>query len=203
MKGLLLKDLINLGKQTRAIAIILFFYLVFAFFSEDSTMYGGIVSIMLVMMVITSMAYDERSKWDRYALTMPVSRDQLVLSKYLLGLILSGIGLVVNLILLNLTSAMPFGEVMVLAFALFGVGMFILAVLLPLMYHFGVERGRMLMILVLFMPTAAILILSRSGISPPGEAVLQALPYVLPVVLVLSTALSILLSLRIYRRKEM
>ena len=203
MKGLLLKDMINMGKQTRSLLIIFFFYLVFAFFSEDRTIFGGIISIMMVMMVITSLAYDERAKWDRYALTMPLSRSQMVLSKYLLGLIFSAFAMLVNIALLSLFSPTPFGEVLILAFTFFGIGMFILAVLLPLMYHFGVEKGRMLMILVLFLPTAAILALSRAGINPPGEDLMQALPYILPGVVVLTVGLSILLSLRIYRGKEM
>ena len=80
MKGLLLKDLVNLGKQARSLLLILVFYFVFALFGEDRTIFGGIISILMFMMVITSLAYDERAKWDRYALTMPVSRSLMVLS---------------------------------------------------------------------------------------------------------------------------
>ena len=97
MKGLLLKDLYNLEKQARSLLLIFVFYLVFSLIGENSNMFGGVVSIMMVMLVITSLAYDERSRWDRYALTMPVSRKEMVLSKYLLGLILLTFALLINI----------------------------------------------------------------------------------------------------------
>ena len=85
---------------------------------------------MMVMLVITSLAYDERSRWDRYALTMPVSRKEMVLSKYLLGLILLTFALLINMIFLILFGSSPLGEAWLLALSLFGIGL-ILAVHSP------------------------------------------------------------------------
>ena len=41
--------------------------------------------MMAVMMPLTSIAYDERCKWDRYAAMLPYRIGQLVWSKYLLS----------------------------------------------------------------------------------------------------------------------
>ena len=137
-------------------------------------MFGGVVFIMMVMLVITSLAYDERSRWDRYALTMPVSRQEMVLSKYLLGLILLTFALFINIIFLILLNPSPLGEVLILTLSLFGIGLISLSILLPLMYKYGVENGRLLLILVLFVPMAAVLMITRMGLAPPGETFIQA-----------------------------
>ena len=38
------------------------------------------------MIPVTLLAYDERSHWDQYALTLPVSRKEIVTGKYLIGI---------------------------------------------------------------------------------------------------------------------
>ena len=203
MKGLLLKDLYNLEKQARSLLLIFGFYLVFSLIGENSNMFGGVVSILMVMLVITSLAYDERSRWDRYALTMPVSRKEMVLSKYLLGLILLTFALLFNIAFLIIFGSSPPGEAWLLSLSLFGIGLIFLSILLPLMYKYGVENGRLLLILVLFVPTAAVLVITRMGLKPPGEAFIQALPIIILGIMVLVVLISISLSLRIYKQKEM
>jgi ABC-2 type transport system permease protein len=203
VKGLLLKELYNLEKQARSLLLVFAFYLFFSLIGETGNMFGGVVFIMMVMLVITSLAYDERCRWDRYALTMPVSRKEIVLSKYLLGLILLTFALLMNILFLVLFGSSPLGDVFILTLSLFGIGLISLSILLPLMYKYGVENGRLLLILVLFVPMAAVLMISRMGLAPPGEAFMQALPIIILVIMVLVVLLSILVSLRIYQNKDM
>jgi ABC-2 type transport system permease protein len=204
MKGLLFKELYNLEKQARSLLLVFAFYLFFSLIGETGNMFGGVVFIMMVMLVITSLAYDERSRWDRYALTMPVSRKEIVLSKYLLGLILLTFALLINIIFLILFGSSPLGEVFILTLSLFGIGLVSLSIILPLMYKYGVENGRLLLILVLFVPMAAVLLIVRMGLlAPPGETFIRALPIIIPGILVLVVSLSILVSLRIYQHKDM
>lgn len=85
MKGLLLKDILTLYKQTK---IILLLMVVFACIpglptSAFAVFYGA-------MMPITALAYDERSKWDELAAMMPYTAKAIVGSKYALGLLLIG-----------------------------------------------------------------------------------------------------------------
>ena len=60
-----------------------------------------------------------------------------------------------------------------------------------------------MLILVLFVPTAAVLVITRMGLAPPGETFIQALPIIILGIMVLVVLLSILVSLRIYQHKEM
>ncbi len=94
MKGLILKDLLNLRKQARIILLFVGFYFVLGMINQSGDSFGGVVALLFAMLAVTAMAYDERAGWDKYALTMPVSRRDLVVSKYLLGVLLSLAGLV-------------------------------------------------------------------------------------------------------------
>ena len=49
------------------------------------------------MLILTSMGYDEAAGFDKYALTLPVNREDLVRTKYLLLLLLLAAGFVVGM----------------------------------------------------------------------------------------------------------
>ena len=87
MKGLLLKDIINLKQQGKIYIFIIAIWFAIAITSRDGNFFGGVMTMFTVLVPISAAAYDDKAKWDRYALTMPISRWDLVLSKYLLALI--------------------------------------------------------------------------------------------------------------------
>ncbi|MEG1783233.1 MAG: ABC-2 transporter permease, partial [Oscillospiraceae bacterium] len=98
MKGLILKDLYVLSKTFKVYGVLLLFYGVFGLTTGQPNFMMGMVCVLLAMLPITSLAYDERAKWDKYALTMPINKNDIVLSKYALGLLLSLIGAVISLV---------------------------------------------------------------------------------------------------------
>ncbi len=202
MKGLILKDFMNLKRQYKVMLVMLVFYIVLSLSSNDSSMFSGIISVLIVMLTVTTTSYDEQSKWDRYALTMPVSRSDLVIGKYILGLILSVAAFIVNVIFQITTGSGTIQYVLTVSAALFGAGLFLLCIILPIMFRFGVEKGRLLMMLVLFVPTGAIVLLSNMGITIPGGAFIEQLPYYCVLLLVLVAAASVRISLMIYKKKE-
>ena len=81
MKGLILKDLLVLRQQSRVYLFMVLMFAAFAFLNKDPSFAGGMAAIVAVMLPITALSYDERSGWDRMALSMPVGRRELVLSK--------------------------------------------------------------------------------------------------------------------------
>ena len=85
MAGLLLKDCYNLKSQLKMLGLFLILFLVLAISMKNSGFFAGIAMMLAVMMPVTALAYDERAKWDQFAVTMPVTRTQIVGSKYLLG----------------------------------------------------------------------------------------------------------------------
>ena len=202
MKGLILKDLLNLRKQARIILLFVGFYFVLGIINQNGDSFGGVVALLFAMLAVTALAYDERAGWDKYALTMPVSRNDLVISKYLLGVLLSFVGFLLNLFFQLVFVKAALLDGLLVSLALFGVGLFFLALMLPINFKWGVEKGRILMMVVLFGPTILITLLPRMGVPMPGEAFLQFATYVLPVASIALFAVSVWISLRIYRKKE-
>lgn len=203
MRGLLIKDFINLKAQSRVMLVVFAFYVIMGIVGGNREMFSFVMIFLMIMLPITAMAYDERSKWDKYALTMPVSRQDLVISKYLLGLILAGTAFLLNIVLQLLAGAESIGEVLPLSLGILGFALLVMAILLPLNFKFGVEKGRLLMMMVLFLPAAVIMILAKAGSIPPIPDNLDALAIYAGIGVVMVFLISITISLRIMSRKEM
>lgn len=203
MKGLLLKDLLSLKKQGKFLGLLFVFYLVMALNSDNPYLFLSIVSIMTVMLTMTSMAYDERSHWERYALTMPLARNTIVFSKYILALILVIGADFLSFLLLMLMKKTDFIESILYTFAMMGASLIFISLILPILFRYGVEKGRLLMMAILFTPTIIIVLGSRMGLTLPE------LPQVKPlfVGILLSGAIlmivlsSLAISIKIYQRK--
>lgn len=201
MKGLLLKDLSTLKQQARIYLLILVLWAFIGITNDSVSFFSGMLIILCTMLPFTALAYDEKVNWNRYALCMPISRDMLVYSKYLLAFLcqLAGaaLALLLSLVGSSLTQTLPIvGLTLCIA-------LLMTAVIMPLMLHFGAEKGRTLMMLCFLLPTVAIFLLDKLGITLPDVALLEKLIWLLPVVVIAALVVSILCALRSYRHKEM
>lgn len=203
MSALLLKDFYVMWKQTRVllILILVFSCLPGAFYPTFAVVYAAILPY-------TAMAYDERSKWGQLAAMLPYADRNIVLSKYLFGYlsiaVTAGISMVIQsaLTLIWTQAADNLSPLSTIPLAM-GMGVCVLALTLPLMFRFGVEKGRLVMFLLIFLVcggTGAITSIT-SDIPDGGSYLALALPGVAVAAIVL-TAISIPLSLRMYRRKR-
>ncbi len=202
MRALILKDFYVVGKQARA-----FFLLLLVFTCLPGSFYNTFAIFYATMLPYTVMAYDERSKWDHLAPLLPYSPGEIVGSKYVLGylscLAAAALSLILRLALGSFLHQMPAQLVASTAAAL-GTGFCILAITLPLMFRFGVERGRLVMffMIVLVCASAGVLgtIFFSAGELPPSSSL--ALPSALLLLGGLAVSiLSIPLSIGIYRRR--
>ncbi|HBT91403.1 MAG TPA: hypothetical protein DEB16_06120, partial [Ruminococcaceae bacterium] len=89
MKGLLFKDFLLIRRQGKTLLYLLVFYVIFFFVlarssdkPADSGTVAGVVSTIAVILeyvlILNTLAYDENSKWNRYALSLPVGRNGIV-----------------------------------------------------------------------------------------------------------------------------
>lgn len=202
MTGLILKDFLNLKRHLKIYLILITFYLILGIANKDFAMFGSMITVFAAIMPITSMAYDEKNNWDRYALTMPISRKDLVLSRYVFGAIFLLIAFVITLVLNLMLGSGTFFEDILANLEILALGIIIMAVIFPAIFKLGVEKGRVFMMLVLFTPAIAMVLLSKIGFTlSDGESV-KALLYFLPVIAVAAFALSILISISVYGKKE-
>lgn len=198
MKGLLLKDLKTLGAQAKVLFLLLAFYLVFSVAQRNYSMLSVMVSVFGAILPITALAYDERGKWERYALTMPISRRDLVLSKYLLGLLLLGGGFLLSVACQLLGGAGVLSAV-VSALQSLSIGALMLSVTLLASFRFGVEKGRFVMMLAVFLPSAVVLSVGRLA---SAALWVERLLNLLPVIAAAALLLSAMMAVRIYAKRE-
>ncbi|MDD2483961.1 MAG: ABC-2 transporter permease [Eubacteriales bacterium] len=204
MKGLLIKDLINLKKQGMIIGVLIVFYAVLGFWTHDSSMMGAVMAVLAAMMPITSMAYDEKAKWDKYALSMPVSRRDIVLGKYLLGILFSAVVFIVNIAFnLIVNNGESLKEIALLSGALSGLALVYMALVMPVLFRFGVEKGRLLMMMLLFGATGLIVYFSTNSESLPSAQTLNLAAKLSPSIVIAVLLTSFLLSSKIYEKREL
>lgn len=147
MKALIYKDLLVLWNYCRRYLLICIFFLVGSVFIADYDFLQMYPLILIGTLVSTTIAYDERDKWDIFALSLPFTRKQIVTAKYLLGLVLQSIVFLLTAIChwLQLTLA----DSLVWDSFLIDVGLMVIlatgapSFMLPFVFKNGSEKGRM------------------------------------------------------------
>lgn len=143
MKGLLLKDFYTLIGQMKIFLLMIAIFTLVPNFSMS-----GFAIVYAAMLPITALAYDERSKWTHLAAMMPYTPTELVVSKYILGYAMVAGAFALSLIaqaVMGLIKGAPIGGMDVfVVFVTANIALLIQAANLPLIFHFGVEKGRML-----------------------------------------------------------
>ena len=212
MGGLLAKEYYTLRRYFKQYIILFIFFGVLSIYIMESVIYfQAMVTMSMSMLVFTGRSFDMAAGWDKFVLTMPVSRKDGVLSKYVCCLIYALASLLVSTVfVVRLGSIHPMSDndlylFLGTALVLFCIICVIYAVLLPMIFKFGVERTRILMMAVIFIPVFAIV----AGIQYLPETVIAFMVQNVNLMVALAVALSILLyigsyfmSLGIFSKKE-
>lgn len=194
MKALLLKDFYVIWKQMR-----IFLVVVLLLSLVNSTFNCVFVVVWCSMLPYTAMAYDGQSRWDQLAAMMPYSKRDVVLSKYVLGWLCMVAAGVLCLVMQTVVGRFFSGDatgggILLMSLCL---GAISLAVTLPAILRFGVERGRMIFMVVIFgMAIGAGAILDATDLPIRLPLPLEAL---LPIAAAAATAVSIPLSMKLYK----
>ena len=216
MKGLILKDLYNISHNAKSMLFILLFFAVVFLPSSGIQGYVYTCALLCSMMIVTTFSFDERSNWTPYALVMPVSRNDLVASKYIVLFLFSSIGVLFGLIFGTIggfihrtmgivpetLSEMPLSMAALTALAfstVFG------SISIPLTLKFGAEKGRILVFASIFIPVAicyiAYRLLAALGIAMT-DSLLAALLYASPAIALIWNYLMFKISCSIFSKKE-
>lgn len=202
MTGLILKDLISLQKQYKSIGLVLLFYAVFVVLIGEITILSALLVLLCTVLPVNVFAYDEKAKWDKFALTTTVSRYDMVLSKYILAIFFITFGLIFSVIVQGIIAPGKWQEALTVSLGTAGAGIVMISILFPLLFKFGSEKGRLILMLILFFPVILMLLLEKLGFKEPNGDWIQWLPYIAPVIIIVLFIISILVSLNIYNKKE-
>lgn len=160
MKGLLIKDFLTIRKKYGIPRLIMDVAIIAALMVVLGGTGAIYISFLLIPMEVASMVMslttcDEQWKWSKYAISLPVSKTQIVQSRYAFALIISLVGLVVAFIVNSISflcfPEYKFGFYVFLSVVSFGVILLFLSFMLPSNYSLGVNAGFAAMIIMVIL----------------------------------------------------
>lgn len=207
MGGMLTKEIISVGSNRRILScdaagavLVLASAATMANGSSSSSQiaaYVGMLAGILAAGVTWNGAVaDDKSKWDTYARSLPVSAAQIVGARYLSMLLLSAAGAVLGIAVDFIVTGgrADASSLLLLCGVAFAVPILTCALVLPLLYRFGYQKNLILLVCVW-----AVLIPISHRLT---EAQFLFLLKLSPAILLAVLAVSFLLSCWIYRRRE-
>ena len=215
MRGLLEKDFRLLKGQKNFFLIILLITVLLSLNSENNFAVTYLTFIA-GFLTISSFGYDDNGNCMPFLLTLPVSRTLYVKSKYVLGFLLTLIGwmagMVISMVTAFLHKAPPTADAMLFQFAWVFLWMIMLSFVLPMLFKFGAEKGRMatLAMMLVFMAIVFVFTKLAETLGMDVDACLEALAGLQIVVLVAGMAvvalimvlISYSISAKIVQKKE-
>ncbi|MGN1143949.1 MAG: ABC-2 transporter permease, partial [Anaerovoracaceae bacterium] len=109
-------------------------------------------AVYATVMVISNLAMDENSQWEIFALTMPVTRRQLVLAKYIVAIFYALLGIVVGTVATLVIRLFGFSagdatlwELLQISLIGIVIAAIFIALLLPVDFKYGVQKGRLVL----------------------------------------------------------
>ena len=166
IKGLLKKDLYNLATYKVSLIIIILFCGIAIIGTEAITIAPAIICGIVGMISLSTFSYDEISKSNRYILTLPANKKELVREKYILALgatVLGGVfGILLTVVVVNIMNYLRPENIINLDYqtliistmgGIFAIS-FLQAIQIPSMYKWGAEKGRIQMFILVLIIVA-------------------------------------------------
>ena len=149
MRGLFEKD-IRLVLQKKAFLFLIMIIAVALSFSMDDSFAVSYVTMIGMVLAITTLSYDEYDNGMPFLMTLPVSRKGYAAEKQIFSyLILTGcwiLGMLLQLGCFAIQDKMPEPLAFIESSLLYlGIFVILLAILIPLELHFGMEKSRIAM----------------------------------------------------------
>lgn len=171
IKGLIKKDLYNLSSYKTSLIIVIIFCGIAIIGTGNINLGPIIICTIIGMISLSTFSYDEISKSNKYILTLPTNRKEIIKAKYILAIgstILGGIlGIILTIIIANIMNYVRPENLIDLNYeslitttigGMFGISL-IQAIQIPSIYKWGAEKGRVQMFILVF-----ILILLVAGV---------------------------------------
>ena len=168
MKGLLIKDFKLLTGQKQFVTSVLIVMTVFLMTSNNLSFVISYITVMMGMLTLTTISYDEHENGMGYLFTLPVSRKGYVREKYLFGIMTTLPVLAVVSAIAFLVSGIRHIDFTVEEWgdAIMGSMLIVtmmLSLLIPIELKFGAERSRIAMTLVFGGAFAVVYIVAKAS----------------------------------------
>ena len=163
IKGLIKKDLLNLASYKSTLIIVIICVCIVGSMSQSAINYIPIMmTTMIGMIALSTFSYDEIAKSDKYILSLPTNKKEVVLEKYILVIACIFIGAILGFtitpIIINSINYFNQGNNIDIDYNLllktkvggiFGISV-VSSIQIPSIYKWGAERGRIQMFILVF-----------------------------------------------------
>ena len=221
MKGLLLKDFYTIWKAGRIfITLYIFIAAVSGMNLQNGWSYMGFWMVMMDAQTLSTFSYDHSCNWNRFALTMPVTRKDVVQSKFLLQLLIVFGSMLAYLVLAALVSLVlrtfevkAFCNMLLAAWLVFWVVLLMGSVSTLLLFRFPPEYVRLISILVYVIPACVFMgagsifvqeIADNPAVLPAAfSAMLLPAAIAIPILSLVVSGLCYFFSCRVFQKKDL
>ena len=222
IKGLLKKDLYNLASYKASLIIIVLFCEI-VIVGTEAINWGSIIICTIVgMIALSTFSYDEIAKSNKYILTLPTNRKEIVKEKFILAIgatILGGIlGLLLTIIVANVMNYIRPENMININYeslitttigGMFGISL-IQAIQIPSIFKWGAEKGRIQMFILLFIiiviAAGAGFLIMKANLNINMEMLENFINQfgllLLVALMIVMYSISYVISYRIYKNKE-
>ena len=151
MKGLLIKDLKILAKQKKFLVFVLLLMVLISFSMEDVSFSATYTVLILSMLTLTTISYDEMNGGMLFLLSLPANRKTYVKEKYVFAILNLVVAAIFAFVFGYVASIVKHANVDLgdfvtnILIVMFAMGM-ALALAIPVDLKYGAEKGRMLVI---------------------------------------------------------
>ena len=210
MKGLVLKDIYNISHNAKSLFFTLVFISICLLPSAGGNGFVVTTTIIFSMMTLTTFSFDERSKWEKYALIMPVTRRDYVKAKFVVNFIFSLAGTVIGSVIGIISEIVKgtFDPATLLACCGAGLCLGVLygSLFIPLIIKWGTEQARMVSVVAVAVPSLLIYglyMLLKVGLGVVfTDGLFIGLLVATPVVVGLISYCSYLISVKLFMMQE-
>ncbi|KQO11036.1 ABC-2 transporter permease [Paenibacillus sp. Leaf72] len=208
MKGLIIKDLLVLKSKVKIIPFILLCILaILAIYLLGST---GVIALNVFIpiyfcaLAIPVFQEDEKAGWHTFVAASPLSKKQIVGSRYIVSFsiittVLLGL-LLFNVLYYFLFSDLSFSVHILTLFAALSIGSIYLSLLIPSIYYNGTNGSSIVMLIVILSSSGGAFLINSGKLSLEALVMMNPLLLVccLLLGLILILSLSLFISMRIF-----
>lgn len=199
----------NLSSIIKTILIVIIVWIGIAMINQAFfNIIFGMGTYLLLMQV---MSYEDTYGIDNLIAKLPVSKNEYVISRYVLGIIISVIFMVLSVLIYSILNSILELDLTLGIFILIGfvTSMLAISVIIPVILKFGINKGRMvitiLTVLMVVVPTGIM-----TSIWDNKEFMYKIMnvvgnigvPFILIISSILILIISIIISLSVYKSKE-
>ncbi len=155
IKGLIIKDFKLVKSQMKFFFMIMILWGVFMTTQLNmATFFVGYVAVLCSFITLSTLNYDEFDNGSAYLMTLPISRKDYIVGKYLFGMLITTIPFAVAsmlswVVLIVRGTEMRFAEYFMSIIVLIPMAYLLLALEIPLQVKFGQEKSRMISVILI------------------------------------------------------